>query len=263
MLARLGCEVSEAGVVALAAAGLTVRAVSELDAAAAAAAALGLSAEDARLVGALAPQRGANEAALKFDHCGAGVQGRGTDTCSGKVHGWHQALGAEPLDLSDGPVFWKATIVQLKENMFIGVTGNAQPAANSFNDPTSLSWCSAGNSHVYIRGVDFPSHGGWAAGNIVAGDVCVFKLEAQQLSVRVQRLGAQTFTIATDGAPNLRVFVAIFSGPSRVQLSRAEPGEEYSRGLVAKAKVLTDHCFLILNFTRPTSSAWSCGLTAF
>ena len=50
-LTRGGCEVSEAGLLTLVAAGMTLRAVSELDAAAAAA--LGLPAEDARLVGAL------------------------------------------------------------------------------------------------------------------------------------------------------------------------------------------------------------------
>ena len=46
-------------------------------------------------------------------------------------------MGAEPLDPSDGPVYWKATIVQCA-NLVIGVTGNAQPGDNSYLDPTSF-----------------------------------------------------------------------------------------------------------------------------
>ena len=66
----------------------------------------------------------------------------------------------------------------------------------------------------------------WVEGNLAAGDVCVFKLEAHQLSLRVQRLGGQTFTLPTNGAPGLRVLVSMYK-KTRVQLSRAEPGEEY------------------------------------
>ena len=69
-------------------------------------------------------------------------------------------------------------------------------------------------------------HDGWA-GNIQAGDVCVLKLEAHQLSLRVQRLGAQTFAMPTHGVQNLRIHVNLHPSANRAQVSRAEPGEEY------------------------------------
>ena len=90
---------------------------------------------------------------------------------------------------------------------------------------TRASWKNK-DTRVYIAGKDNRGHGGWAHGNIAAGDVCVFKLEAHQLSLRVQRLGGQTFTLPTNGAPGLRVLVSMYK-KTRVQLSRAEPGEEY------------------------------------
>ena len=108
-------------------------------------------------------------------------------------------------------------------HVLVGVVGNAQPAGNS--DPTAFCWY-GGNYNVWIAGKNTPGHGGWAKGNIAAGDVCVFKLEAHQLSLRVQRLGGQTFTVPTNGVQGLRVH-ACMNGKNRVQLSRAEPGEEY------------------------------------
>ena len=54
----------------------------------------------------------------------------------------------------------------------------------------------------------------------------MFKLEAHQLSLRVQRLGAQTFSMPTNGAPNLPV-LACMNSACRVQLSQVGPGEEY------------------------------------
>ena len=57
--------------------------------------------------------------------------------------------------------------------------------------------------------------------------MAVFKLEAHQLSVRVRRLGTQTFTMPTNGVQNLRVRVNLYQHPGRVQLSRAEAHEEY------------------------------------
>ena len=86
------------------------------------------------------------------------------------------------------------------------------------------SWLNRG---ALIAGKKCHDHGGWAAGNLNMGNVCVFKLEAHQLSLRAQRLGAQTFTVPTNGVPNLRVFACLHSEGNRVQLSRAEPGEEY------------------------------------
>ena len=58
------------------------------------------------------------------------------------------------------------------------------------------------------------------------GDVLIFKLEAHQLSLRVARLGAQTFTINTNGVQGLRTYVSSYS-QSRVEFSAAEVGEEY------------------------------------
>jgi hypothetical protein len=55
----------------------------------------------------------------------------------------------------------------------------------------------------------------------------VFKLEAQRLSVQVQRLGDRTFTMDTNGAQNLRIHVNLLQNPTRVQLSRAEPEDEF------------------------------------
>ena len=54
----------------------------------------------------------------------------------------------------------------------------------------------------------------------------IFKLEAHQLSLRVARLGAQTFTINTNGAQGLRTCVCSLN-PSRVEFSAAEVGEQY------------------------------------
>ena len=64
--------------------------------------------------------------------------------------------------------------------------------------------------------------GGWQA-----GDVAVFKLEAHQLSMRVRRLGGQTFTMSTNGVQNLRVHINLYGNPTRVQLSRVEAHEEF------------------------------------
>ena len=57
--------------------------------------------------------------------------------------------------------------------------------------------------------------------------MAVFKLEAQRLSMRVRRLGDQTFTMDTNGAQNLRIHVNLAYYPTRVQLSQAEPEDEF------------------------------------
>ena len=49
---------------------------------------------------------------------------------------------------------------------------------------------------------------------------------ARQLSLRVARLGAQTFTLNTNGVQGLRTCVCAHH-PSRVEFSAAQPGEEY------------------------------------
>ena len=83
-----------------------------------------------------------------------------------------------------------------------------------------------GSNGVYTAGQYNKGHGGWNT-SWQAGDVAVFKLEAQRLSMRVRRLGDQTFTIDTNGAQNLRIHVNLHSNPTRVQLSQAEPEDEF------------------------------------
>eukprot|EP01046_Picozoa_sp_COSAG06_P021614 COSAG06_NODE_1633_length_8855_cov_18.666971_2_plen_533_part_00 len=238
-LRRLGAELSDGGLRALIGAGRAeLRAVCELDAAAAGR--LGLSAEDSRLVGALA-MPGVSEQALTFAYCGGQAQGQGTTACfhggGGTAHS--PAVCGEVLDVVAGlPVYWKATLVEHTaciwldgrdrrvNYVFLGVIGNAQPADGSYSDPTCFGW-GAGNG-VYIAGKDNRGHGGWASWQ--AGDVAVFKLEARRLSMRVRRLGDQTFTMDTNGAQNLRIHVFLdfyACRPTRVQLSRAEPEDVF------------------------------------
>ena len=234
-LRRCDVELSEAGLRTLVDAGHTrARQLVELDEAAAAR--LGLHAEDTRLVGALVRGAGVSQQALTFTHCvGPGLQGQGTSRCATSVKDqtatatW-TAVGGEALDTSAGPVFWKATIGPIGGNgwVFLGVIGNAQPQASSNKDPTSFGWSSYDSaSHVWIAG-KHQGYGGWpvAGFNKAGGDVVIFKLEAQQLSMRHQRLG-QTFTISTNGVAGLRVHACLCRLPSSVELSAVEPHEEY------------------------------------
>jgi hypothetical protein len=79
---------------------------------------------------------------------------------------------------------------------------------------------------VWIAGQCNGGHGGWPGG-WQAGDVSVIKLEAQRLSMRVRRLGDRTFTKDTNGAQNLRIHVNLYKTPTRVQLSQADPEDEF------------------------------------
>ena len=105
----------------------------------------------------------------------------------------------------------------------IGVIGNPQPAADSYSDPTHFSWDAACN-RSWAGGQDAWNQGGYTS--FAQGDVLIFKLEARQLSLRVARLGAQTFTLNTNGVQGLRTCVAAYY-LSRVEFSIAQPGEEY------------------------------------
>eukprot|EP01043_Picozoa_sp_COSAG02_P042185 COSAG02_NODE_3562_length_6554_cov_8.462277_5_plen_551_part_00 len=232
-LRRCEVELSEAGLRTLVGAGRThTRSLVELDEAAAAR--LGLNAEDARLVGALARAGGISAQALTFTHCNGGMQGQGTGRCATSQQGQAAAVGGEALDPSAGPVFWKATIgpigpIDRNGWVFLGVIGNAQPQANGYGDPTAFGWISHdGGSYATIAGQHTKGHGGWpkAGFNKAGGDVVIFKLEAHQLSMRHQRLG-RTFTIPTNGAGGLRVHANLNCHPSSVALSPAEPHEEY------------------------------------
>ncbi len=172
------------------------------------------------------PPAPVSEQALTFAYCSRSARGQGTTECfhcgSSGGGGWSPAVCGEVLDVAAGrPVYWKATVVRLTNWLLLGVIGNAQPADDSRWDPTSFGWvCS-----VYIAGQRNEGHGGW--GGWRTGDVAVFKLEAQRLSMRVQRLGDQTFTMDTNGAQNLRIHVGLARHSTRVQLSRAEPEDEF------------------------------------
>ena len=134
------------------------------------------------------------------------------------------AVGGEALDLRQGPVFWKATVVEYDgSNLMIGVIGNAQPAADSYRDPTHFSWDAWGN-YTFAAGQHSQNQGGYTS--FQEGDVLIFKLEAHQLSLRVARLGAQIFTINTNGVQGLRTCVCSYYN-SRVEFSAVEVGEEY------------------------------------
>jgi hypothetical protein len=169
---------------------------------------------------------GVSEQALTFAYCSGKAQGQGTTACfhGGGGDAWSPAVCGEVLDVAAGrPVYWKATLVELNHWACLGVIGNAQPADDSFQDPTSCGWASS--TQVYIAGQIKGGHGGWRTWQ--AGDVAVFKLEARRLSMRVRRLGDQTFTMDTNGAQNLRIHVNLYRNPTRVQLSQAEPEDEF------------------------------------
>jgi hypothetical protein len=156
---------------------------------------------------------------LTFAYCGNKAQGQGTTACFAAGGGHAPAVCGEVLDVAAGrPVYWKATVVELNGWFLLGAIGNAQPAGNSHQDPTNFGWASLNS--VYIAGQYNGGHGGWITWQ--AGDVAVFKLEAQRLSMRVRRLGDQTFTMDTNGAQNLRIHVRLSGNPTRVQLSQAE-----------------------------------------
>jgi hypothetical protein len=166
--------------------------------------------------------------ALRLGFCVGNAQGQGTATfVSPGPYGGGQydtAVGGEPLDPSRGAVFWKATVAQHQKGaLVIGVVGNPRPGADSYLDPTHFSWDACGNGSV-AGGQYATNQGGYTS--FVQGDVLIFKLEARQLSLRVARLGAQTFTLSTNGVQGLRTCVSAGSA-SRVEFSAAQPGEEY------------------------------------
>ena len=221
-LARLGADVSAAGLRLLADAELSVQQVCALDQRAAQE--LGLSAHDAQIVGAVHLAR-VSEATLRLGLCVGGAQGQGTATFVSQANGqWCTAVGGEPLDPSRGPVFWKATVAQHQNGgLVIGVIGNPQPKAGSCGDPTRFGWSAYGN-YLYAGGQSAQNQGGYTS--FVQGDVLIFKLEARQLSLRVARLGAQTFILNTNGVQGLRTCVGACC-PSRVEFAAVQPGEEY------------------------------------
>ena len=163
--------------------------------------------------------------ALRLGFCVGNAQGQGTATFASTATAQNgTAVGGEPLDPSRGAVFWKATVAQYQKGaLMIGVIGNPRPAADSRYDPTCFGW-DAGWDYSWAGGQYAQNQGGYTS--FAQGDVLIFKLEARQLSLRVARLGAQTFTLSTNGVQGLRTCVC--SGcPSRVEFSAAQPGEEY------------------------------------
>ena len=148
--------------------------------------------------------------------CAAGCRGH----WGGGV--WRTTVGGAELDLGGGPVIWKATVVEC-ENVMLGAIGNARPERNSNSDPTAFG-CH-GYGQVIIAGQDTAHGSATADKTLQQGDVCVLKLEAEQLSMRVQRLGDRAFTVPTNGQRGLRVWVCL--GGSRVRLTQVLPHEEY------------------------------------
>ena len=131
-----------------------------------------------------------NDGALTFGYVTAGVQGQGTRACGACPNTSHRAaVGAEAIDISGGAAYWKGTVTGGGWTA-IGVIGTAQPRDTSYSDATSFVWGGAVGQGVYVRGQCQPGHGGWPRHVWADGDVAVFKLTAQQLSVRVRRAGA-------------------------------------------------------------------------
>ena len=163
--------------------------------------------------------------ALRLGFCVGSAQGQGTATFVSPGGQWCTAVGWEPLDPSRGAVFWKATVSQHTQggSLMIGVIGNPRPAAASFEDPTFFGW-DARWDQSWAGGKYAQNQGGYTS--FGQGDVLIFKLEARQLSLRVARLGAQTFTLSTNGVQGLRTCVCAHC-LSRVEFSAAQPGEEY------------------------------------
>lgn len=218
-LVRAGAaDLSEASVRLLIAAGLDLRGACALDAAGARR--LGLSAEEARQIGAIVQAPGLG-AALTFAHHVGSMQCEGS-TCYSQVAGQYSvAVCGESIDTGGGPVFWKCTVVQFDNWLTIGVISNVQPAVGApHQDATNFSFGS--NGCAWTAGKAAQAMG---VPGLQMGDVAIMKLEAHQLSIRVQRLG-QAHTVPTNGVQNLRIGV-MAHGINRVQLSQAEVGEEY------------------------------------
>lgn len=193
-----------------------------------------IKAERERLQGAEL-HAGISEQALTFGYCGPRAAGQGTSICSfndAAQQGGAGAVGGDVLDPSAGPVFWKVAFLQRAGWISVGVIGEAEPPRDQhlFNRGTSFCWGSYTDQregYVYEAGTAQAARDGWPFGGFQVDDVAVFKLEEQQLSVRVQRLG-QTFTIPTRGQHNLRICVDLYgSAGNRVQVSRADAHELY------------------------------------
>ena len=229
-LTQADCHVSDAGVRLLNAAGLGMAELWGMDVASVQRSVPGLTMADAHLVGAL-KRPGVSEHALTFVHNHKYMLGQGTNICASNKRDatCRHAVCGEALDTSAGPVFWKVTLIESRPDdvyVCLGVIANTQPdndGSQSRQDPTSFGW--SNNRQVFIAGKNQSGHGGWQ--KWLGGDVVVFKLEKQQLSMRVKRLGDQTFTMPTNGVGNLHVHVWSYYTPTRVQLSQAEPQEEY------------------------------------
>lgn len=85
-----------------------------------------------------------SQAALTFAYCGGNQRGVGTNVCyqQGQMPSTHApAVCGEALDPSNGPVYWKATVVEHNDSdIILGVIGNPRPEDRSWTDPTVFSW---------------------------------------------------------------------------------------------------------------------------
>ena len=168
---------------------------------------------------------------LQFGFCNS-LTGMGTSTCE-KVDapgGHTPAIGASPIVISGGgAVFWKATVdMATKGWVFLGIIAAAAPAAGtSYGDPTCYGW--ATNEQVYIRGANVgkstQAHEGWV--DFRNGDVAIFKLQKESLSMRVKRFGGKVFTLATNGEQPFYIHANLHQVGTKVTLSTVSKGEEF------------------------------------
>jgi len=166
--------------------------------------------------------------ALQITHCNSHAQGQGTATAVFTGRGaWGTAVGGEALDKdpSSGTVFWKVTVLgKIRGNLIVGVVGDAQPRAKCFHEPTCFAWDAFGSRVWKGGGKSVQGEGGYRS--FRQGDVLVFKLEPGRLSLRVKRLGVQTFTLATGDAQGLRP-CACSHFHARVRFEGVKASEQY------------------------------------
>lgn len=124
---------------------------------------------------------GISQAALTFTYCGGNQHGVGTSICyqHGQMPSTHApAVCGEALDPSNGPVYWKATVVEHSDSdIILGVIGNPQPEDRSWTDPTVFSWggCSR---NVPATAAPYP------CGYFVESSVCLHSLRYVLRSIR-------------------------------------------------------------------------------
>ncbi len=165
---------------------------------------------------------------LQIERCNSHASGQGTSTAVFTGRGaWGTVVGGDAMDRdpSRSQVFWKVTVLEYSQrNLIIGVVGDPQPRAKCFNEPTCFAWDAFG-WRVW-NGSGKSTQGADGYRSFRQGDVLVFKLEPGRLSLRVTRLGTQTFSLATGDAQGLRP-CACSHYKARLCFEVAKSSEEY------------------------------------